>query len=370
MDSGDSGPRVTSRAIRNIALAVLGTLAPTTLGAEPAYLGSSACGSCHPSQYASQAQSDHARTLHRAIEHPLARSFVSETGLRRDPGYLFAFRQTPGAVEVTVSNGESRQRLPLEWAFGAGGHGVTFVSRVNEQSHIEHAFSYYTKAGAFDLTPGQEKLQPKTIYEAMGVLYPTQSHAMAVTKCFACHTTGPVTVSDKGEVATFENGVRCEACHGPGDNHLQAVRRGDLEQAKMAIQRPGEFPSEEITRLCGECHRMKADFELSWFEDKWNVRHQPAYFQQSRCYQESEGRLSCFTCHDAHRNVRRGEPAHYRQKCVQCHASGLNDRHAQDVSTSDCTACHMPKVQINSHLSFQNHWIGVYGGESKLIPTW
>jgi hypothetical protein len=270
-----------------------------------------------------------------------------------------------------VYDKEFAMRLPLEWAFGAGEHAVTFVSRINDRAYLEHSFTYYTKSQFLDLTPGHEKLRsPTTIQEAMGLLYPTQNHAMAIVNCFGCHSTGPVALSSQGEVGTFENGVGCEVCHGPGSAHLEAIRQGDTPKAVRAIQNPGRLQAEQILQLCGQCHRRPEQAGLSVdFEYEWNVRHQPPYLGQSKCFQKSEGRLSCFTCHDPHERVRRAAPAYYRTKCEQCHSEGLSERHGGDVSAADCTDCHMPAVQVSSHLSFKNHWIGIYGDSSRLVPA-
>jgi len=52
-----------------------------------------------------------------------------------------------------------------------------------------------------------------------------------------------------------------------------------------------------------------------------------------------------------------------------CHdaAPHPNIGSAAAAPMNDCIACHMPKVQPQPHLTFTNHWIGVYG-PSKLRP--
>ena len=34
--------------------------------------------------------------------------------------------------------------IPVEWAFGAGGQAVTFVTRIDKDCYLEHFYSYYS----------------------------------------------------------------------------------------------------------------------------------------------------------------------------------------------------------------------------------
>src|SRR5512147_1047071 len=81
--------------------------------------------------------------------------------------------------------------------------------------------------------------------------------------CLVCHTTGydPATATYK------ENGVTCEACHGPAP--------ADHPKTPMPVDRS--------TDLCGRCH---SDTRFGWQD--WKV---------STHYQRG---MDCATCHDPH----------------------------------------------------------------------
>ena len=202
------------------------------------------------------------------------------------------------------------------------------------------------------LTPGHRS--------AAGERYRTFDPGAAILKCFQCHSTGPLQLADGFQIEPFEPGVRCEACHGPGEEHSR------LRGLKSAIRNPKTLGAAEINELCGQCHRKPpaAGDDTNW-SNAWNTRHQPLYFSQSRCFQQSRGALSCLTCHAPHAPIDR-TAAGYDSKCSSCHASV---RHRTAIRGRSCVGCHMPEVRPGSHLRFANHWIGVYAEDDSLRPT-
>ena len=350
-----------------------GPAAPAFAAGEDSYAGAAACRSCHAAQFDRQSATGHARTLHRAAEHPLAGRFVPAEALRRPPRFQFVLRRLEPGLRVQIADDQADMEIPIEWAFGSGTHGVTFVSRLAEDSYLEHALSYYANTGSFDLTPGHRSLPARTLLEAAGQVFRLRGGGFTIRSCFQCHSTAPVSVSARQEVQVSEAGVRCEACHGPAQLHAAAAARGDLRQARQAIRNPRSLSPEDLNRLCGSCHRSpEGGPAANDFTDPWNVRHQPPYLEQSRCFQQSAGALSCLTCHAPHEPLRRNDPAYYRDKCVTCHARDGSHPPAPGCladARPDCTGCHMPSVAADPHLKFRNHWIGVYRGSTKLMPS-
>ena len=104
------------------------------------------------------------------------------------------------------------------------------------------------------------------------------------------------------------------------DNPTSVLRRpvAGLE-ARKAIRNPGKLNAGQVNELCGTCHRFPGNkFAINW-NAVWNVRHQPPYLQQSRCFQNSQGALSCFTCHEPHAALRQADSSYYAKKCAGCH---------------------------------------------------
>jgi hypothetical protein len=298
-----------------------------------------------------QAASEHARALRRPSEHALAQRF-------------------PEGFAFTVVAGTEKKRVPIDWAFGAGDQAVTFVSQLDQKTHVENRLSYYTRAGGLDLTPGHPAKAKSKWPDAAGVVYRTFDPDAAILRCFQCHSTGPLSLGPQMEIVPAELGVRCEACHGPGKAHVDAVRAGNLPAARSAIQNPGRMSAAAQVELCGDCHRkpQQGETATNW-NDPWNTRHQPVYLTQSACFRKSNGVLNCVTCHEPHGPLRRNAAEFYNEKCAGCHTGKPHPVLAAGRAPDNCIGCHMPEVSPRRYLQFANHWIGVYREGAPLKPA-
>lgn len=309
-----------------------------TLNAADGFIGSAACAKCHKPQFDSQSKTGHAHALAKSADHAQRAQWpLATTEARRAPSFRFRF----DGLTARIDNGADVLAVPMEWAFGAGAQAVTFVSKADDNNYIEHFLTYYAKLRAFGPTPGQSKLKPANLAEAAGLLY-SNSDAQG---CFECHST------DK------ELGVRCEACHGPGATHAASA-------GKASIINPAKMTSTALNDYCGKCHRPPASdpTKVDW-NFAWNVRHQPVYLSQSRCFTKSAGKLSCLTCHAPHEPLAQ-QTRHYDVKCVSCHSTK-----STSCEPTNCANCHMPQVSPEPPLRFANHWIGVYKSGAALRPV-
>ena len=270
-------------------------VAAALLFAAQTYVGAAVCATCHAQIAASQAKTGHAGAL---------------------------------------------KREPERWAFGSGLQAITYVSQLDEDTYLEHGLSWYRRAGGLDLTPGHRTRE--------GVRYRTFAPDAAILRCFRCHSTGKLRLAEGRKIEPAEPGVRCEACHGPGGDHVR-------DPAGSKPRNPIRLSAAAVNQLCGECHRMPpaAGTETNW-DNPWNARHQPVYFSQAACFRKSAGRLSCFTCHLPHSS----EPVDANAACATCHEA---PRHRTAAAGKTCVQCHMPDVAPSPLLRFANHWIGVYG---------
>ena len=133
-------------------------------------------------------------------------------------------------------------------------------------------------------------------------------------------------------------------------------------------------PAATINAQCADCHivGLKSQIEQAP-EDPQFVRSTGVTMSMSRCYTESNGGMSCLTCHDPHREAEHSA-VFYEGKCLTCH-SGRSPQpvSAVTVTTSvkgavcpvnpakDCLGCHMPKIPVPTlHTTLTDHYIRVH----------
>jgi hypothetical protein len=250
----------------------------------------------------------------------------------------------------------SKPPQPGEWAFGAGMQAITFVSRRDPEHYIELGETWYRKINGFALTPGHR--------DGAGVPYRIFDPFAAILRCFACHSTGPLSFDAGESIIPHEPGVRCEACHGPAAAHARDPRRN-------AMPDPKRLNANDLNNLCGACHRMPAAAgDATDLHNPWNARHQPLLLAASACFRESKGRLSCVVCHSPHAPLERRLAA-YDAVCKHCHGAPghTSPRHTQPVGGRACADCHMPQARPGPNLAFTNHRIAVYSPADPMSPV-
>src|SRR5262249_30542545 len=189
--------------------------------------------------------------------------------------------------------------------FGTRERYVTMIGRDDEQTYRGVRLSYYrTAAGSgWDRTSGDvgapdphENVRGRAIDVRDGVV-----------RCLHCHVTRPREFRDPPpEVAgpeAADPAIGCERCHGPGGNHGAAIAAAWSDRA-IRIIRAGTAPAATINSQCAACHTVDIRSAIeSAPDDPRYVRSPGKTLTFSRCYTESDGTLSCLTCHDPHREA-------------------------------------------------------------------
>ncbi len=332
------------------------------------FVGSARCIECHQ-QICNQYQS-----------HPMSRSIrliseLSEEVLDSLPQVITSGTRTFSAkhsganelvqTEDVKANGtvsQHRQETAL-FAVGSGTHGHTFVL-FDEGSLFQMPLTWYSANQKWDLSPG---------YEANS----NPGFNRRITNgCMSCHA-GHIN-SDSLQRNRFvqplltEQNVGCERCHGPGRTHVDFHKNADLSaSAEDPILQLSKLSSAAKDSICYQCHLLgrgrillnghtEDDFRPGdRISDHWvslvsehaesglRVAGHPEQMVGSVCYQKSDGRMSCTTCHDPHRKPAETERVEfYQEKCATCHKMDINscklDMSERASVNNSCIDCHMP----------------------------
>ena len=171
--------------------------------------------------------------------------------------------------------------------------------------------------------------------------------------CFRCHTTGP---SEEGTwlegvdgLGSFaEDGVGCEACHGPGSDHVGAPSSSNIDLVYeydinygngLAISDTdtlyADAGEDRVNFLCGTCHNRGFNYPIE--VSSGYIKHHEVW-EESLTW-DGHSFMSCTTCHDPHKRVIWGGDG-ITSACENCHTTQVATTNHSDGAT--CVDCHMP----------------------------
>lgn len=132
----------------------------------------------------------------------------------------------------------------------------------------------------------------------------------------------------------------CEACHGPGSKHIEAMS-AHLDHPGMVkdrfIQNPGKHPE-----TCMRCHMDKQ-----------------AQFSMAYTHPVLAGKMSCNDCHDPHGDIMKPAGvtlARTNDTCMQCHKEQAAVHIYEHEALRDgCITCHAVHGSPNKKMLTENN---------------
>jgi len=188
------------------------------------------------------------------------------------------------------------------------------------------------------------------------------------TMCADCHSTN-VRKNYTEETDSFNTkfsiiNVSCEACHGPGKQHVDdATRLGDKYIDTGTMVMTSNTPPKELVDQSARCHMRREQFSEAYDykgtmldhyfpqlieEERYHADGQildEVYvygsFVQSKMYQNN---ITCTNCHNAHSLELKFKG---NKLCAQCHEPQRyntieHHKHPLNSEGSKCVNCHMP----------------------------
>jgi hypothetical protein len=202
------------------------------------YVGSEACRACHPSQY---------HSWHASYHRTMTQVATPETVLAPTGGELARRGETIVAGDQPLALITGSHHMQSYWTPAGEGRSLTLLP----WAYLVEERRLVPRAALFVQPPGVSSIAPAASWNRV---------------CVKCHTTDPRGRAVEGtatDTRVAELGIACEACHGPGGDHVQAnaspARRYQLHLARAAdptITLPSRLPHDRGSEVCGQCHSV------------------------------------------------------------------------------------------------------------------
>lgn len=385
------------------------------------YASSDACRACHPGEHASWHRSFH-RTMTQvatpaAVRAPFAGQVLSERGrhfqlARRGDAFYVREVADPAPRELDEAFFAGARRVVMT----TGSHHMQAYWYESRDGQLEQVQFVYLLRDARWLANSDSFLEPPAADDAPLTRYTWSS------SCVTCHSTGGPWDARQGhadatpEARVTELGIACEACHGPGEAHVEVNRsparryaqRGD-EAGDPSIVNPARLDPARSASVCGRCHSVHPDgqgervhefrpgarldeylsfdamfrvvdeargvADLDWlppderdtvgsFWTDGSVRvagREHSGMIRSGCH--LDGGMDCTSCHSMHdadpdRQVSGERDAD--AMCTGCHAEHgaaleAHTHHAAASAGSRCVSCHMPYSSYALLMATRSH---------------
>jgi len=355
----------------------------------PDYVGGAACASCHAKEHQAWQGSHHDRAMAAASEATVLGNFANAKF--NHAGVTSTFFRRDGRFFVNTDGPDGRLAdFEIKYTFG-----ITPL----QQYLVELPGGRLQALGiAWDARLAKDggqrwfHLYPDRKLKAGDPLHWTGIDQTWNYQCADCHSTNLRKNYDEksNSYATkwTDINVTCEACHGPGSNHVAwAKKDGDWQkhqgagkglavrlderrgvgwaidaQTGNAVRSQPRESSREI-ETCARCHARRGQFTDAWHAGNrladgyrasliepglyWDDGQQRdevfnyGSFLGSRMHAKG---VTCSDCHDPHTGKLR---APGNDVCGQCHAPGKYDaashhHHKVGSKGAECAACHMP----------------------------
>lgn len=328
---------------------------------EKVYVGAEKCYKCHISAYDGWKTTMHPYKFQDADEKSVVADFVKNNSY--DPGNgkpVTKMSKENGRYYITTTGPENiEKKYPVRWVIG-GIWKQRYVTEFEDGSWHVLPVQWNVKTSEWVDYHGLKN------YEPGSGKYWSDELQNYQYKCTGCHNTGSIVEfneeTKKYTTTLSDQGVACEACHGPGSRHISA----SMEDKNKTIVNPAKIYDPRIASyVCGQCHtrgKSSVDSKISWpigYEPGGDLQfiydHKPTTYEDGSPKQHHQqfndwllsdhytSGVMCWDCHDSH-NKGKANRAQLKLPgsvlCQSCHVvenKGVHGLH----SVNNCVGCHM-----------------------------
>ncbi|MGI9372701.1 MAG: tetratricopeptide repeat protein [Hyphomicrobiales bacterium] len=344
------------------------------------YVTAAVCAGCHTEEAKAWNDSHHGWALRRALAENVLGDFNDASFTHKGVTTRFITRDGKAIVDTLNGKGE-REEFEVKFTVGVEPLQQYLLATGDGKLQVlDIAWDTVNKRW-YHVFPNQENAPGNGLHW-------TGSYKNWQGRCAVCHQTGFVKAYDplKRSYATrwADDTVACEACHGPGTEHVKWAQNPQsyAPQTQSGRDKFGFSVSFAQDRqqmeknVCGPCHSRREAFdpdsppEGSTFENHYNLSllrnglyhadgqvNDEVYvlgsFLQSKMHEKG---VTCTNCHNPHTLELKAEG---NGVCTQCHSEAGNNAfpsltkkaydapshhfHEQGSDAAQCVSCHMPE---------------------------
>jgi len=337
--------------------------------------GSRSCRECHETFYELWATSHHGLAM-QPYTNEFARQNLTAPQAPVRIGkseYIASIGADEGWVIERKPDGRMRHRI----AHVMGGKNVYYFLTPMARGRLQTLpLAYDVRArGWFDTAASAVRHFPDALSDAP--LHWTDPSYTFNTSCYSCHVSQLAKnydlKADTYSTTWAEPGINCEACHGPGQEHVKFCQSAKEDQVRKdpRLISTRKFSAEQTNAMCNSCHAKMNPVSVSfkpgerYFDhfDLTTLEHLDFYpdgrdlgenytmttWRMSPC--AKAGELSCTHCHTSSGRYRFKNVENPNAACLPCHKKRVENvadhtHHEIDGTGSLCIACHMPMTEF------------------------
>jgi tetratricopeptide (TPR) repeat protein len=324
------------------------------------FLGDNKCKECHKEQFKEWKGSHHDKAMQLADSTSVLGNFNDDKFTSQ--GVTSHFYKKEGGFYVNTEGPDGNNHdYKIVYTFGITPLQQYIVKFPDGRFQCLRTAWDSVKNKWFDLYPDFKVVHSEWLHWSRGGLNWN-------TMCSDCHSTN-VRKNYDLETDSFDTkyaiiNVNCEACHGPGKEHVEDVKPvGTKYSSTRNMQMTSYTAPKELVDQCARCHIRREQFSEAFNFEGTMLDHyypqlieEPTYypdgqildedyvygsFVQSKMYKNN---VACNNCHDSHSLKLKFEG---NTLCAQCHLPekfNTPKHHFHEMGTdgAKCINCHMP----------------------------
>lgn len=295
------------------------------------YVDNQTCANCHADQFDQWMGSHHQQAMQPANAETVLADFDDVTFADAGVTSRFFTRDDGFYINTVGANGEYDD-FKVAYTFGIEPLQQYLLELPNGQLQAFTVTWDVAKEEWFSLYPN-EQIAP------IDSLHWTSNGFIANSSCIDCHTTNMQLnydiESDSYNTTWDEGNVSCQACHGPGSDHVAWAENGGSSADNGLLHDYATIDNAELAESCADCHSRRYPISANdvyghdYYDDFMPELLRPTLYHADGQILDEVYVYGSFT---------QSKMFHASVSCVDCHNPHTADVHAPGNAT--CTTCH------------------------------